>query len=59
MIVFIELTNAKEGNKQMINVGLVESFTELENGTLVHFKSNSAVTIRESLKIVKRKIQTA
>lgn len=55
---FIELTNAKQGMKQSINLALVESFTELKEGTLVHFR-NSTLTVKESFQVVQRKIRTA
>lgn len=55
MIIFIQLTNAKEGMKQMFNLNLVESFTELTNGSIVHFKG-SMVTVKESLKEIEDKI---
>lgn len=55
MIIFIQLTNAKEGMKQMFNLSLIESFTELKNGSIVHFKG-SMVTVKESLKEIESKI---
>lgn len=54
---FIELTNKKEGMKQLINLDLVQSFTELNDGCYIHFDDNSVVTVEESYKVISDKLE--
>lgn len=49
---FIELTNNKEKNKQLINLDLVESFTALSDTTLIHFNNGTTLTVEENYKSI-------
>lgn len=47
---FIELTNNREKNKHLINLDTVESFTQLNETTLIHFTNGSTLTVEEDYK---------
>lgn len=56
---FIEVTAAHEPTKQLVNLINVESFTRLNNGTLIHYVSKSTLTVMQSYEEIKELIKQA
>jgi len=53
---FITLTNKAQGMKQLININAIESLTNLNDGTLIHFVSGSKVTVTQNIDYIENLI---